>query len=107
MVLSNLIPPDELGVRYIDQIYDTTTNNREMIGFKFRNEELDGMVWAEGKVYQENVSIGPLTVPSQAIQAASAIAYDYKVNPLLEGFIGLGFVSFLDLKTEGHWILIT
>jgi hypothetical protein len=91
--MSTLLSHDMVGVRHVDQIYDTTANQNELIGYTFNNLA-NGYPWAEGKVFLETVSVGPLVAPRQAIEAAATVDESYTRNPLFDGIIGLGFVSF-------------
>jgi aspergillopepsin I len=48
---------------------------------------------ANGKVYKDAVSIGSLTVPDQAVEAAATISVAFSKDPYNDGLLGLAFVS--------------
>lgn len=85
-----------VGIRPVEQIYDTAANKRELVGYYFNNTDSNGYLWTAGKVFLETVSVGPLVVQSQAIEAASTIEESFAKSPLVDGIIGLGFVSFTE-----------
>jgi Eukaryotic aspartyl protease len=94
--MSTLLPHDMIGVRRVDQIYDTTANKHELLGYTFNNTNSNGVTSFEGKVFLETVSVGPLVVQGQAIEAVSRTVDTYTRNPEFDGFIGLGFVCFTE-----------
>ncbi|TID16432.1 Asp-domain-containing protein [Venturia nashicola] len=88
-VMSNLQPATERTGRPTSRVYDTAGG-----------KSLDGHSWtirygdksgANGKVYLDKVSIGDLTVPNQAVEAASTVSRIFSKDPANDGLLGLAF----------------
>jgi aspergillopepsin I len=47
-----------------------------------------------GKVFRDKVTIGSLTVPNQAVEAAAMISSRWTHDTAADGILGLAFVSF-------------
>ncbi|KAE9978507.1 hypothetical protein EG328_001417 [Venturia inaequalis] len=95
-VMSTLQPSTERTGRPQNRVYD-------IAGGKI----MDGHSWtirygdrsgANGKVYQDKVSIGEITVPNQAVEAASTVSKTFSKDPLNDGLLGLAFGKLNTIK---------
>jgi aspergillopepsin I len=85
---SNLIPQPLLK----DHDYYDVSTGKELRNHTFAIRYGDGS-YAYGKVYTDKVTVGGLTVPSQAIGAARSVSTTFLRDKQNDGMFGLGFSS--------------
>ncbi|KAF3940870.1 Penicillopepsin [Dactylella cylindrospora] len=60
---------------------------------------------ASGVVFTDSVQVGAATVTKQAVQAATAVSDKFTKNPIIDGFLGLGYakVNSVSPTRSGTW----
>jgi len=95
-VFSTLQPSNERSSRPQNRVYDVAGG-----------KVLDGHSWqirygdksgANGKVYLDKVTVGDLTVPNQAVEAASTVSKTFSKDPANDGLLGLSFSKLNTIK---------
>ncbi|KAF2669341.1 putative aspartic-type endopeptidase [Microthyrium microscopicum] len=91
-VFSTLLPKSLTGKRTAAQIYDPKSSGGKIMSGESWDLSYQDGTGAKGQVYQDKVTIGDhLTVPNQAVEAASWVSEGFASSDDADGLIGLAF----------------
>lgn len=87
-------PPSQRGSH---RLYTPGKTSVEQTGQTWSVSYADGSK-ASGKVYYDSVKVGSISVPYQAVQAATSVSGGFISNAPIDGLFGLGFAKLNNIK---------
>lgn len=101
-VFSNLQPAEQRNNRPVSRVYDPKGSNARILdghSWQIRYGDMSG---ASGRVYMDSVSIGDLTVPQQAVEAATTVSRGFTRDNMNDGLLGLAMSKLNTIKPQGQ-----
>lgn len=82
-------------------VYNPSTSGTELSGYTWSISYGDGSS-ASGNVYTDSVTVGGITAPSQAVEAAQTISSQFQQDTNNDGLLGLAFSSINTVQPQAQ-----
>lgn len=96
--MSTLQPEDQRVTRPVSRVYDPTTSSAQLLTGHTWQIRYGDMSGANGQVYLDNVCVGKVCYPKQAVEAAANVSMTFSKDGANDGLLGLAFSRLNTIK---------